>query len=386
MTNRSSRPAIALGTLLVALVAIAIGAYRFHHDRLEWTSDGAIYLRMLLHDRGLSEDEAKRRSDAFINTTPEARLPEAKGFYTDSPPQHYRDQFALFRSRPLYPLLAAPLYPRFGPDALKIVSVCAYVAATVLMYLVLLQLVPAWLAALGAIGFGTAPPVLNFAALPLTDELALALWIAAFGALLAALRGRALPWLPLAIASAAVLTFVRPAIYLPFGAALAAFLASPRGSAQRTTAARAAIAFVAIGLAFLAFTTWVHGPGVAQQLRWEYDWERATGGPFSNRPFIMWWALTFVATLAQEVVVETYRHGALFMLVLAGIGLVAARGTIVAALAIGGAAATLVALIVNPVELQRTVTLPLTPILVLLATLALSAAVARIRERAPAGV
>jgi hypothetical protein len=99
----------------------------------------------------------------------------------------------------------------------------------------------------------------------------------------------------------------------------------------------------------------------------------------------MWWALAFVSTAALEFVVEAYRHNALFAIVLALFGLAAARRTVIAPVALGGAAATLVALVVNPTELNRTVTLPLTPIVILLATVALARLSAATREHEPPG-
>lgn len=362
-------PAAALAC--VAIVALAIGAYRFHHDHADWTSDGAIYLRMTLQDRGESVEDARRHANAFMRTTAEARDPMSAGFYTDAPPAFYRTQYPLFRSRPLYPKVASYLYPRFGPDALKIVSAAAYVAAVVLMYLLLLMVASPLLAAAGALAFAMTPAVLNVAALPLTDELALAAWIAALAVLLRYLRCGSRGWFAALIAVSLLLTFVRPAIYLPFGAALGAFFGTPRGSPQRTAAGRAAIAIVAVGIVFFAYTLAVHGPGILDQLRWQYEWRVATHDSSAAHGFFAWWAITFASAFAEELVVEAYRHNALFAIVLAILGLFAARSTLVAAIALGSAAATVVALIVNPTELARTVTLPLAPIVIILATIAL---------------
>jgi hypothetical protein len=366
-----------LAFALVALLALTIGAYRFHHDRGLWEADGVIYLRMALQDRGMTPDAARTEANAFIRTTSQGRDPASAAFYTDTPPRYYADQFALFRNRPLFPWLAASLYPRFGPDALKVVSVAGYVAAVILMYLLLLEFVSAWLAVVGALAFALSPWVLNLAAMPLTDDLALALWVAALGALFAYLRSAAAPWLAVLIATTALLTFVRPAAYLPLGAALGALVASPRGSLQRAAATRAAVGIALVGVLFIAYSAWIHGPGITEQLRWQYAWQQAVHGPFASHGFFAWWALSFGSTLALELVVEAYRHNSLFAIVLAVLGFAIARRTIVAPVALGGAVATLVALVANPTEWNRTVTLPLTPIVVLLATLALARLVSR---------
>jgi hypothetical protein len=68
------------------------------------------------------------------------------------------------------------------------------------MYLLLLQFVAPWLAAIGSLALATSPWVLNLAAMPLTDDVALALWIAALGALFAYLRAGRTQWLVVLVA------------------------------------------------------------------------------------------------------------------------------------------------------------------------------------------
>ena len=78
-----------------------------------------------------------------------------------------------------------------------------------------------------------ASSVLDFTGLALTDELALCFWIGALGALYAYLRRPNPLWLTTFMLACALLTFTRPAIYLPFGAALGAFIFAPRGAPWR---------------------------------------------------------------------------------------------------------------------------------------------------------
>ncbi|MDE2572984.1 MAG: glycosyltransferase family 39 protein [bacterium] len=359
------------GLALVVLAAALIGVYRVHHDRAIWTPDGAIYLRLTLQDRGAPERIARDEANRFMRTTAEVRNPKSRGFYDDQPPLYYRQQFALFQNRPIYPALAAALYPRFGPGALKIVSGLAYVLAVPLVYIVLAGLVTPWIAALGALGFATAPAVLEVAGLAMTDELALLFWVAALGTLLAYLRAPRLLALAAFVVAALALTFTRPAAYLPFGAAAGAYLAATPRSAQRIAARRAAVAALACGILFLAYDHATHGAGLATQLRWQYAWQQQTHGSFAGHGFAAWWLLSVVGAVATELVLDVYKNAALFVVVLAAFGILLARRSIVVPVAVGAAIATLVPLVVNPLEVQRTVTLPLTPLVVILATLAL---------------
>jgi hypothetical protein len=380
----TDRARASLLLVLVTAVALAIGAYRFQHDRALWVPDSAIYLRMVLQDRGAAPEAARVEANAFLRTTPAGHDPEAAGYYTDAPPPFYASQFALYRGRPLYPLAAALLYPRFGPDALKVVSVAGYVASVVFMMLLLLRFVGPVLAAVGALALATSPWVLELAALPEPDDLALALWILALWGLHAYLERPALIRLAAVVAATLVLTFVRPAVFLPFGAAAGVFFGTPRGSVTRAAAARAALAIFGAGAVFGLYTLLVHGPGVVEQLRWQYEWQSATHARFTGHGFLAWWAGAVLFNLALGVVVESYRHAALFGLVLAVLGFVAARRTIVAPLALGVLAATLFALLVNPTEIYRPMVLPLMPVVVLLATLALGTLTTRLQARSSA--
>ena len=372
-----------IALLAVVAVALTVGAYRLQHDRALWEPDGFIYLRMSLQDRGAPRDEALRIANGYaLTATSAASDPESRGFYSDSPPAYYRDQAALFVTRPLYPALGAVLLPRLGPPALKVVSVAAYVGAAVVMYVLLLGFAPAWLAALGAIALALTPNVQNLAALPLTDELGLCFWIASLCTLLWYVREPSARHLALLVAATALLTFTRPAVYLPFGAALAVFLTAGRGSALRTGAGRAVLAIGALGVIFAVYTVAVHGPGLATQLRWQYDWQVATHGRFANHGFAVWWALSVLAAAAQALVVDAYKNNALFTVVLALFGVLVAPRSLAVRAAAGAAAASLVAILVNPLEVSRTVTVPLTPVLIVLATIALAALVQRVT---PAG-
>ena len=110
-----------LGGLVVLL---AVGAVLAHDVRKDdrWDPDGFLYTRMMLVDTGLSYADAHREASAFFLTTPAAHEPDAVDFYGAHPPAWYEAQYPLFRARPLYPRLAAVVYPRLGFRGMKEVA------------------------------------------------------------------------------------------------------------------------------------------------------------------------------------------------------------------------------------------------------------------------
>lgn len=375
----------AFALLAVAALALAVAAYRLNHDRALWNPDGAVYLRMALADRGVPPDRALRITNGYmLGATSEANEPQSRGFYGDAPPQYYRAQMPLFSTRPLYPALASLLLPRYGPFALKIVSALAYVAAVVLMYVLLLAFAPPWIAAAGAAALALTPSVLNHAVYPLTEMLALCFWIATLLALFAYLRAPSAPRLALLVVATALLSFTRPAVFLPFGAALAVLIAAPRGTALRAAAARATLAVAAVGVAFGIYTALAHGPWILTQLQWEYDWQHSVHGRFASGGLGSWWARSVAAALGTEVLLDAYKNNSLLVFVLAAFGaLLAPRSPAVPVAAGTAAAALLIAIPVNPLEVVRTVAIPLAPVLLVLVTIALTALASSIAALKP---
>lgn len=361
------RSLLALALLVVATVTTAV--YRVRHDAPLWPPDAAIYLRMTLEDRGLSPDRARTQADAFLRTM--ASDPENRGLYGANPPAYYVQQFDLFRTRPLYPRIAAELYPAFGPHALQIVAAVAYVLAACALFAILLAFAPPWLAALGAFGFATTPSVLGVAALGLTDEPALLFWIVSLGAILAFVRRPSVAALGVAGVASLLLAFTRPAIFLPVGASLGALFAL-RADPLRRPAMLALVATTAgAAVVFLAYTAVVHGPGLADQLRWEYDWQHAIGAGGAEHGFGSWYAGALAGVTGEALTFDVYKNGALLVFVLAALGIASARRTPLVAVLAGAACASVVALLANPLEFVRSVELPLVPLVVILATLAL---------------
>ncbi|HEY0383158.1 MAG TPA: hypothetical protein VGC72_13275 [Candidatus Elarobacter sp.] len=398
---------LAFAAVLVFAAAVAVN--RYHHDLQRWEPDAAIYLRMALQDRGLTPDAARADSDRFMATTSEGRNPASRGFYGPSPPEFYARQFALFRTRPLFPYLGAALYPRLGPHGLQAISAVAYVLATGLMFVVLLAVAPPWIAALGSVAFSANSAVLDMATYGLTDELALLFWIASLGAILAfarapvgaiAAHGRAasgviaeharaprgavaayggVPSAALlvivAVASLA-LAFTRPAVYLPIGASLGALIAVRAGAVPRRAAFALVAATVAVAAIFVGYAVAVHGPGLREQLAWQYDFSRATGAAPATQSFAGWYVRAEASAMVKGLL-----HGVLvnygpFVVALAAIGFVLRRRTSLAYVLAGAACATVAALVANPLEFVRTIELPLAPVVIILATAAFATAAA----------
>lgn len=215
------------------------------------------------------------------------------------------------------------------------------------------------------------PSVLDVAAMPLTDEFALLLWIATLGAMLAFLRRPGWSRLAIVVVAALLLTFTRPATYLPIGAALGAFLVVPRKSMNGSWALRLVLAMVAVALVFELYTVTIHGAGLRDQLRWEYDWQRATHGRYTDHGIATWWALSLATAAGSALVVMMYKHNMLALAALAVFGAALVRRSALVGVTFGGAAATTAAILANPLEVERTVLLPLTPLIVLLAVPAL---------------
>ncbi|HZO93136.1 MAG TPA: hypothetical protein VFB22_05160 [Candidatus Baltobacteraceae bacterium] len=365
-------PRAAAALVLLAIAVCAIAAYRLHHDAGAWSPDSAIYLRMTLVDRGMSPTEAKTASDAFMRGTPAAADPQSRDYYGPHPPAFYASQAALFVTRPLYPAIASRLYPRFGPRALKLVSAAAFVLGALVLFASLLPLVPAWYAALGALAFATAPEVLDLSALALTDELATLFWVCTLCAMFAYVRRPAPAALVFVVLACAALDFTRPAAYLPVGAALGALIVVRRDAAARRTASALVVATLIPALAFLLYDAAVHGPSVAAQLRWQYEWERATDPAVAASSPLAWYVRAELTAAALLATAAIYRTAALLPLVLGAFGAVLFRPRVLLGILLGGTVVSLLALVVNPTEYARTVELPVTPVVAILAAYALA--------------
>ncbi len=340
---------------------------------------------MTLEDRGLDDHAALTEANRIMRTYSSAPSARTDPRYTSHPPDYFARQFPLFRNRPLYPAVAAALYPISGARSVEYISTACYVLAVLVMFGILLLYAPPWIAGIGAVALAAAPPVHAVAAVGVTDEPALLLWLLTLGGILLYLKRPGTGLLVAIGIAATLLAFTRPAIYLPVGAALGALVAGWRDPAARRAAQRLLVVTVGAAVIFLVGSALLHGPGVEGQLNWIYDWQTQIGATSSS--FAGWYGHALASIAGQALTYEIYDTGALLVIVLAAFGAAVARRKPVVPVAIGIACASVVALVVNPVEFVRTVELPLTPVVILLATCALTAlATAAPWQRPTAGI
>ena len=364
--------------LVVLLVSVSLSFERMHRSAAEWTPDGYIYLRMALIDRGLTEPDAQRAANLFIRSTDEGR--SHPSFYSANSPQFFVQQRQLFRSRPLYPFLAS-LLPLPAPLALKVVSAVAFALVPIVVFSLLSTAGEPWIAALGALGIAFLPVVRSVAGLALTDELALLFWVATIAALLTYMQRPAATTMAALILASAGLTFTRPAIHLAIGATLAPLVIRTYAS-MRPRIFAALVALLGVAVAFAVYSSFVHGPGPIQELRFDFTWQQAVHGPFTGSTFAHWWTRSLLQTLVA-MPAELISALGYFTIILAAAALLLYRHSVIAPVSIGALTVALVAALADPFEfdIPRTVVLPMTPIVVMLATLSLFVLVEIVRGR-----
>ncbi|HEY3675342.1 MAG TPA: hypothetical protein VGK84_05075 [Candidatus Tumulicola sp.] len=378
-----------LSVVFLFVVSVCIAGWQLHLNHDVWTPDGAIYLRMTMQHRGMDAESARTATNQFMldeltkasASTPGAGSSNDRALYAQTPPQYYTDQFELFRNRPLYPIVAATIYPRFGPYSLKIVSAIAYVATVMAMLAILLSMTSTVKALIGALVFATEPVVLSLAALPLTDELALFFWTCAFGAVLAYQRK------PSAISGAVILfasialTFTRPAFFLPLGAGIGAYFVLRRSAGALAAFAPLGAALVAT-IAYLGFSAAVHGASLTMQLHWQYAWQQSINGFGSQSSPAVWYVKSLALSVYRMVLLAVPNLGGVILVLFALFGLRYARTSGAALISVASAIAIALAIFANPLDIERPVLLPLAPIVVVLAIVGIDRLY--VRERQPA--
>jgi 4-amino-4-deoxy-L-arabinose transferase-like glycosyltransferase len=375
-----------LSAVFLFVVTVCIAGWQLHLNHDVWTPDGAIYLRMTMQHRGMDSESARTATDAFVldaltkasAVTPVC--PSDRAFYSPTPPQFYVDQFDLFRNRPLYPIVAATLYPHFGPFGLKIVSAVAYVAAVLAMFVVLLSMTSTLKALIGALVFATEPIVLGVAALPLTDELALFFWTCAFGAVLAYQRRPTTMSAVVILIASLALTFTRPAFFVPLGAAIGAYIVMRRSVRPLVALAPVIVTFIA-GLAYFAYSASVHGASLATQLHWQYAWQRSINGFGSQNSPIVWYVKSLLVSAYRMILLAVPNLGGVIVVLLALVGLRYTRASNAVAISVASAIAIALAIFANPLDIERPVLLPLAPVVIVLAIVAVDKFM--LRERQP---
>jgi 4-amino-4-deoxy-L-arabinose transferase-like glycosyltransferase len=360
-----------LSAVFLFVVSVCIAAWQLHFNHDVWTPDGAIYLSMTMEHRGMDPASARAATSQFMlgeltkASTVVPTTPADRELYSRTPPQYFARQFELFRNRPLYPIVAASLFPRFGPFSLKVVSAAAYVASSLTIFAILLSMTSTVKALVGALVFATEPVVLGLAALPLTDELALFFWTCAFGATLAYQRRPS--WYAAAVIFLAsiALSFTRPAFFVPLGAAIGAYFVMRR-SIKPLVAFAPLVATVVSAIVFLCFNAAVHGAGVGTALHWQYAWQRSIGGFASQDSPAVWYIKSLAVSAYRVLLLAVPNLGGVIVALFALAGLRYARTSSTAVISIASAAAILLAVFANPLDIERPVLLPLAPIVIVL--------------------
>jgi hypothetical protein len=278
-------------------------------------------------------------------------------------------QRQLFLNRPLYPLLASVL-PFSAPSALKIVSGVSYALIPPLIFLLLAGFTQVWVATLAAVGAAAIPAVFQHAGLPLTDEPALFFWLAAFASMFAYARSPSPLRYAGVVLAAAALVFTRPAVPLLFGAAFGVAAARSGRGWVMPCSIFGGLIIVIVG--FALYTQAAHGATLDSELRANYAWQLSIHGEFTTHGFALW--RTLVALRAVLLLPKTLLANlGLFPIVVACIGIAIYRRSLLTAMSIGAFVGTvLTAVIASPLDVERTIAMPVLPLLVILASLGLA--------------
>ncbi len=327
--------------------------------------DGFWYARMMLEDRRQTRGAAETIDEAFfaplLAHSPD---PNLRARFEPAKPRLFEMERHMFLARPVYPYLASLLYGHFGFSALMIVSTAAYILGAIAIYWLLSQFVQPSIATVVAVAAMLSPWQLRLAGAPITDMSALTLYTMLLAAGVLYARGSSIGWLALFGVFCALLTFTRPAIYLPVGAAIGVLVF---GIAVRDTfRMRRGLAMlgltIAVGAIYALYTVSIHAPGLRGQIA--YLWTlHMQSGSYRDLPEATWYVLIVgrtVAELLKDVITNP------LMLLLAAIGafgLYMRRNDSGTAVLLGASAALGAAILANPIfaGLMRTVELPLTP-------------------------
>lgn len=359
----------ALFALLLGLASVLLALRAFATP--VWTPDGFIYAQMMLVDRGVPREAARAQVAAFyLSSTRIGRNERYRRYFLNERLGMFTPEAKPFASRVLYPLFAAPLYPLSGFKALPLVSVLAYVAATLAVYWCFLALCRPAIAALATLLFAAAPVIQSIAAAALTDMLALFFLTIALGSVLRySLSGR-LTYVAVMACSVILLALTRPLPYVPLCAAIAvvAWARIRRDGVQTRRGLWLCVAALAGWAAYIVAASVTKTPSLSVHLHWLYaaaktHWIYSDARPLSQGELqyfsawyqheIAWAAKAFAATTIRSV----YPVVALAFCVT---GLYLRRESPVSALLAGFIAGCGVGIFANPVaiELPRLVEAP----------------------------
>ncbi len=352
---------IGVALVIVAALAILFLSVTRHST---YSPDGFTYARLMLTDAGLSTSSAVEAAEAYYLQTPVGRNPRYRGMF-QVPPAAAIEASKVIANRVLYPLSASWLYPKFGFRSLVIVSAMAFVAGGIVLFAFLSLFSRPYIAAVATVLVLLSPPVRSAASSDLTDMSAFFWWVLALFGMARYLSAKdRLSLAVVAIASIA-LSLTRPVPYLPFFAAL--FCLVPRAQRKSGLALGAATAFGLLSYAVLAH--FVHSGSVSGQLEWiksHQHYER------HFESLSKWYAYAVFQTVYIGV-----QHSILTVLpviatLLAVIGMYLERQRAQIPLLLGAMFGCALAVLFNPVPyaLPRVFELPLSPVIVAGALLA----------------
>lgn len=349
--------------LVLVCVCTAFITSKQLRSPIAWPPDGFLYGRMMQVDLGAPESQARDTTRAFYLTTPDGRAERAR-LYSRDPPGFFEKEYHLFSGRILYPYIASKLYRWFGFGALIYTSAIAYLLSALALFWLLGFFGPPWLAGVVAIGT-TAALRQPLAASPGTDTLAYLFFIGVLVAMTGYVKMRHVGMLVILGLSCVLLALTRPSVYLPIGAALGVFaLAAKTKDADQLRLGRTFTAITAsAALLYLVVSLAVHAPGLFDQLRWLYGWQRDIHARFTEHGFLVWypWA---IATASIHAFSQSLSAGTpIVAALIAVLGLSLHRNDATVPVFYGASAASLFAVIANPIDLSRTIGLPLAPVL-----------------------
>lgn len=345
---------VAIYVLLPCIVAVIFGFVK--PSPIVWTTDSAIYARIMLSD--------------VHAAAPDQAFSTWKGSNYFQIPAH-RDMQE-FKDRALYPWLASLLYASRGYQALVDVSRIAYIVACILTCVLIGQFTRASVANLCALLFAVWPLVRSMASSALTDMLSLCLWIAVLLAMVVALRTQRPAWLIALTILTAALAFARPMTYYPFAVALT-MVAICR---NRTAYALAAIV-AGVTAVYGAISIGAGFTGLIEHLLYLRNRD-AELGLHPNPVLGRWWLTSFtnVCIMQLKHAIRLVYPAAIFLA--AAVGIYMRRNAVATAIFVGALIASVGSVALNPKgwDFARTVELPFLPALLLGIGLLLEAALA----------
>jgi len=166
------------------------------------------------------------------------------------------------------------------------------------------------------------------------------------------------------------LAFTRPAFFLPIGAAIGAYLVLRRSFSPAVSLAPLGAALVS-AVAYFAYSAAVHGPSIITQLHWQYAWQRSINGFGSQSGPAMWYVKSLALSAYRLILLAVPGLGGVIVVFLAAFGLRYTRTSPLAVIPVASAIAIGIAVFANPLDVERPVLLPLAPLVIILAIVAI---------------